>query len=87
LGYELIAIEEEYMTDYIGCCVSPGMGLVLKINESAEKLKKFAEENGCSVAENIAPATIEQELGVRLNLAPGVYASLSCRERDLSQTQ
>jgi len=86
MGHELVILEEEYMSaDSIGCCVSRGIGLLLKANDSIEKLNRFAEKNSCSVVENINPNKFEQEVGGQLNLAPGKYASLSCRERDLSQ--
>lgn len=85
LGHELVILEEEHPgTVYLGCCVSPGMGLVLKVKNSIENLNKFANENACSLKENIKINEIERDIGIKLGFQSGNYVSLSCRERDLS---
>lgn len=84
MGHKLIVIEEEYMSEYIGCCVSPGIGVIVETVDGGENLTEFARKNGCSVEEHV---NLEQELsGLDIkNLLPtGDFTSLSCRERDIN---
>ncbi|QQZ31098.1 SH3 domain-containing protein (plasmid) [Thiothrix subterranea] len=83
MGHKLVVIEEEYMSEYIGCCVSPGAGVIVEAAASVENLAAFASKNGCSVEEHV---NLEQELsGLDVKLPTGDFTSLSCRERDISQ--
>lgn len=85
MGHDLKVIEEEYMDTYVGCCVSPGLGLSLGVRGSLTSLKAFAAENGCKVEENIDLYADLTNLGLKLRPMRGRFASLSCRERDLEQ--
>ncbi|MGK5023137.1 hypothetical protein [Janthinobacterium sp. RB2R34] len=82
MGHELVMIEEEYMLRYIGCCVSPGAGLSVKVNGSIRALEAFAHAHRCSLIDNADMQGELASLGIRRKLAPGRYATLSCRERD-----
>jgi len=84
MGHELLTIEEEYMTQYIGCCVSPGVGLSLRIVGDTKKLESFAQDNGCSLTKQF---NLEKELGylgIDAKSNEGEFALLSCRERDIN---
>ena len=85
MKHELIVIEEEYMSEYIGCCVSPGAGVTVKIIGNTNNLLEFAQENGCSVKENVNLKQELADLGINRNLPTGEFASLTCRERDVDQ--
>lgn len=83
MGHTLMVIEEEYMTKYIGCCVSPGVGITVKINGSTKNLEAFAKENGCRLSDDEdIQYVFSHTLNSKLNFPEGTYASLSCRERD-----
>lgn len=82
MGHELVMIEEEYMSRYIGCCVSPGAGLSVKVSGSLKSLEQFARAHRCSLNDNVDVQGELASLGIRRKLAPGRYATLSCRERD-----
>ncbi len=82
LGHELLLVEEEYMTQYVGCCVNHGVGAVLRLHGDAGALQRFAQDNGCRVS---LPFDAKEELswtGLPLDWPKGDYARLSCRERD-----
>lgn len=85
LGHELKIIEEEYMSEYVGCCASEGVGVVLKLSGGVSRLKKFANRNRCS----IEPINFKQHLkwlGIKNpKVKRGSYVTLSCRERDLQR--
>jgi hypothetical protein len=38
MTHELVMIEQEYMTTWIGCCVSPGVGVTVRVNGSTANL-------------------------------------------------
>lgn len=81
-GYTILVIEEEYMAEYVGCCVSPGLGLVLSGKGDPRQLSAFAQANGCSVEH---PVDLSGSLGdLRLGLPSTAMTRLSCRERDVS---
>lgn len=83
LGHELKIIEEEYMSEYVGCCASEGVGVVLKLSGSTNKLKKFAQRNRCSI-EPINFKEYMTNLGIKNpKIQRGSYITMSCRERDL----
>lgn len=83
MDHDLIIIEEEYMDSYIGCCVSPGAGVIVKVNDSDENLKNFSKNNHCSLSENINIKNEMENIGIKRSFPSGNYASLSCRERDI----
>lgn len=84
LGHELVMIEQEYMSSWVGCCVSPGVGVTVRVIGNATNLEKFAQANKCSVDFN---ANLDDEAKfshVELSsLRKGRYATMSCRERDI----
>jgi hypothetical protein len=83
MGHKLVIIEEEYMTKFIGCCVSPGLGITVKVNSDVAELKDFARANKCSVTTKNKKEINEEMsfLGV-VAKDEGEYVTLSCRERD-----
>ncbi|MGS0894363.1 hypothetical protein ACVBGC_17820 [Burkholderia stagnalis] len=84
MGNELVMIEEEYMTRYVGCCVSPGVGVTVRLTSAgAAPLETFAAANGCSLTKDERFADVLHDIGVETTPTRGRYASLSCRERDL----
>lgn len=82
MGHTLVVIEEEYMTAYIGCCVSEGVGVTVRLDGNAGKLKAFAKDNACSYSETDDPGAELRRFDIVNDLPKGKYASLSCRERD-----
>ena len=83
MGHTLVIIEEEYINKYIGCCVSPGIGITVKANKDINELKDFANINKCSFT-----VMNQSELNSELDFVgikafdKGKYVTLSCRERD-----
>jgi hypothetical protein len=85
LGHTLIVIEEESMVRYVGCCVSPGIGVTVKIVGSSHNVEQFANNNGCRFADHVDPQADLKAVGIKVHLSKGHYASLSCRERDVER--
>jgi hypothetical protein len=83
MGQKLIVIEEEYMSTYVGCCVSEGLGVTLKAISDLEPLKRFAAANGCTVNENYDIASELKSVGIVRKFQKAKYVNLSCRQRDL----
>ena len=82
-GAKIVTIEEEYPKKDVGCCVSSGIGAVVKVEMGLDRLKRFAAENACSVDED--QKSIAETLSM-LHLKAddrGHYASISCRDRDV----
>lgn len=85
LGHDLKVIEEEYIAAYVGCCVSPGVGVIIKQKGSLNNVKAFARKNRCSI-EPINFNAHLRVLGIKKPQAPtGNYYALSCRERDMDR--
>ena len=84
MGHELLVIEEEYMTQYIGCCVNPGVGVSLKIVCGTKNLEDFAQKNGCSLTKQFDLKKELSNLEMEAKFDEGEFASLSCRERDIN---
>ena len=85
MGHDLVMIEEEYMSAYIGCCVSEGVGVTVKVIGSTKNLEEFAEENGCTFSDQVDLQSQLDSVNIKTKILPGHYASLSCRERDIKQ--
>ncbi len=83
-GHDLVIVEEEYMTQYVGCCVSEGAGFVVRLNGDVQPLKQFATANQCRVEvyENLKAFRESVFLNIGLRLGEGKYAEVSCRARD-----
>ncbi|MFZ6735234.1 hypothetical protein ACO0LG_25165 [Undibacterium sp. Ji42W] len=82
MGHKLVLLEEEYMDTYVGCCVSPGLGLVLQVEADTRPLQDFAEKNACTFKSHADVFDTLKTYGIRHTLPKADYASLSCRERD-----
>ncbi|MDO8037619.1 hypothetical protein [Janthinobacterium sp. SUN137] len=87
MGHELVLIEEEYITQYIGCCVSPGAGVTVKVNGSTQKLQAFASAQRCTLTDPVDIRKNLREVAIQATLPKGHYASLSCRERDAEREE
>jgi hypothetical protein len=85
MHHELVMIEEEYMVEFIGCCVSAGVGVTLRVSGSTGNLEDFAEQNGCRVEPNVDFQQKAEDLWVKEKVAKGNYVWVSCRERDVMQ--
>jgi hypothetical protein len=85
MGHTLVLIEHEYMDEYVGCCVSPGMGVTVRVKGDTRSLEEFATANGCSFSDNTDPAAELKSFNVKSLLFKAHYANLSCRERDVQQ--
>ncbi|MDC4997669.1 hypothetical protein OHW19_13900 [Acinetobacter baumannii] len=85
MGQNVVLISDEYMSEYVGCCVSEGWGAVFKQTTNLKLIEKFAKKNQC----NIAPIeTNSTYYGFKIRSLPkGNYYELSCRERDLDESQ
>jgi len=78
LGSEIVAIDEEYFKEWVGCCVSRGVAITVKANGDTNALQDFARSNKCRVGFDG-----DMYYGPTLPYAPkGTYATLSCKERD-----
>jgi len=87
MGHELVLIEEEYITQYIGCCVSPGAGVTVKVRGSTQKLQAFASAQRCTLTDPVDIRHALGEVAIKTRLPKGHYASLSCRERDAQREE
>jgi hypothetical protein len=87
MGHELVLIEEEYITQYIGCCVSPGVGVTVKVRGSTRKLQAFARAQRCTLRDPVDIRHELNEVAIKARLPKGHYASLSCRERDAEREE
>lgn len=83
MGHQLFIIEEEYMSQYIGCCVSEGVGVTVRLSGTDANLKVFAKHNGCSVESPINITEHLDYLGIKASAPAGKYSTLSCRDRDV----
>jgi hypothetical protein len=81
-GHKLTVLMEEYMSQYIGCCVSPGIGVVIEQKGDMTELESFLTSNKCSIATTASP---EGNFGgLNIPSKPGAaYFEISCRERDI----
>ena len=79
-GQELVVIEEEYPSKYIGCCVSPGIGFILRVTGDLAPLKEFASANGCALEQG--QDVLERLRSLKVATLSGEFLQVSCRERD-----
>lgn len=84
MGHDLIIIEEEYQSQWIGCCANPGVGVTVKLNGPSKVLADFAKQNGCVFETDVNIPSVLATLGSKQKIAPGEYAAMSCRERDIA---
>lgn len=81
LGQELVVIDEEYFDVYVGCCVSPGVAITVKISGSLDQIQNFAQENRCTLSRDSDEYYLEPQISIP-DAPKGTYAQLSCKERD-----
>lgn len=82
-GFTILVLEEEYMAKYVGCCVSPGLGVMLSGAGDLAMLTAFAAANGCSVEAPADASDLPADLKIPAHA--GQLTSLSCRERDAAR--
>jgi hypothetical protein len=85
MGHDLVIIEEEYRwKQYVGCCVSPGVGAVIKQRGDMTALQAYLTANKCSI---VAMENARDGLGdYGVTMVSGAnYWQISCRERDLQR--
>lgn len=87
MGHELVLIEEEYRSKYIGCCASPGVGITLKVHGSIKNLQQFARASRCTLTDHVDVAQALREVAIKNKVPKAHYASLSCRERDAERDE
>jgi uncharacterized protein YfcZ (UPF0381/DUF406 family) len=85
MGHTLVMIEHEYMSEYIGCCASPGIGLLIKTSGNTANLEKFSKENACTFSNHVDAIEQLKNYAIKAKLTQGNYASVSCRERDVPE--
>lgn len=84
-GLTVVVVEHEHMTDYAGCCVNPGLALVVAVNGTTQSLRGIASKLGCSV-ESPYDATEEKTAAPRLKRTPArQLARFRCQEMDANQ--
>jgi len=85
MGQNIVLISDEYMSEYVGCCVSEGWGAVFKQTSNLKLIQQFAKTNQC----NISPKEPDSDYyGFKISSLPkGNYYELSCRERDLNESE
>lgn len=81
LGHELFIIQEEYMTEYAGCCVDPGASLIMRLKGKDDALQAFAKKAVCKV-ETINMTEKLAYLERKESVPPGTYVELSCHFND-----
>jgi hypothetical protein len=81
-GHKLVVLEEEYLTEFIVCCVNTGIGMVVEKTGSLAELDAFVLANRCSKRTS-SEATISLELAGLKPKRGATYVSISCRARDL----
>jgi len=82
MGQSLVLVEEEYMTQYIGCCVDEGVSAVVRVSGSTAAMEAFAKANACRFEPKYDPAEALTANRLGIGLPPGRYAKLSCHEND-----
>ena len=82
MGQSLVLVEEEYMSQYIGCCVDEGVSAVVRVAGSTAAMEKFAKANACTFQPKYDPAEELTGRNLGLSLPAGRYAKLSCHEND-----
>ncbi|MCL8352229.1 hypothetical protein M9Y34_17855, partial [Acinetobacter baumannii] len=78
-------VSDAYMSEYVGCTVSEGWVAVCTRTTTLNLIVTFATTNQC----NIAPIETDSTYyGFKISSLPkGNYYELSCRERDLDESQ
>jgi hypothetical protein len=82
LGNALVVVMEQYMAQYVGCCVDPGAGAYVRVTASLAPMRAFARANRCRIEEYPDEKAFLREVPVKLKVGPGKYAALRCHESD-----
>ncbi|NJM29738.1 MAG: hypothetical protein HC855_06230 [Rhizobiales bacterium] len=85
-GHPLLVLEEEYMTQYIGCCVNPGIGLVIEVQGSTAALDAFLAANKCRRNWPSGPEDSLDKAGVKPK-PDATYVSITCRQNDMRDAE
>jgi hypothetical protein len=86
LGASLVVIEEQYMTNYIGCCVDPGIGMVFENSSGSNAMARLATANSCEYSAD--PTTLQSIMeAVGLAGQKGEFVYLFCGSRQLQDGQ
>ncbi len=84
-GAKLIALDHEYLTDYIGCCVNPGVAVVLKRMDgfNSNEIDVFAKQHSCNI-NDIEKAHLPDLVIKQVGLAndKAFLFELSCKQND-----
>lgn len=83
MGQSVVAVSDEYMSEYVGCCVSEGWGAVLSKTADLDALQQFAKKNQCTLAARAKDETDYYSHSLKRR-PQAEYYELSCRERDLT---
>jgi hypothetical protein len=80
-GHKVLLLEEEYLVEFIGCCVNVGIGMVIEETGDTSELESFAKANQCrKEGEDYWKGSLEN---AGLKPKAGVkYSYISCREKD-----
>lgn len=84
MGQSVVAVSDEYMSEYVGCCVSEGWGAVFRKTADIAALQQFAQKNQCSLQARDKATTDYYDRSLK-SRPQAEYYELSCRERDLAQ--
>lgn len=84
MGQSVVAVSDEYMSQYVGCCVSEGWGAILSKTADLAALQQFAKKNQCTLG-LIANDNTDYYSHILKRRPQAEYYELSCRERDLAQ--
>ncbi|QWP75752.1 hypothetical protein J5226_19395 [Lysobacter sp. K5869] len=85
MGQSLVLVEEEYMTQYVGCCVDEGVSAVVRVSGSTAAMEKFAKANACTFEPKYDPVEALSDRHLGVSLPAGRYAKLSCHENDVNR--
>ena len=83
-GQNVVLLTDEYMSEYVGCCVSEGWGAVIAKTSDLAPLKQFAKKNQCSLSIR-DKSNVDYYGSILKKLPKAEYYELSCRERDLNE--
>lgn len=86
-GAKLVALNHEYLTDYIGCCVNPGISVVLKKVDgfNSNEIDVFSKRNSCKIndIEKVyLPDSVIKQIDIVKDKA--FLFELSCKQNDKS---
>jgi hypothetical protein len=78
-GNKIIALEDEVMERWLGCCFNPGIGVLVERGSQYQSLLNFAKNNRCSIK---AANTTLEAVGLKHLIDNDKYVLISCTEGD-----